>query len=161
MKHLSLPVLTALVVAVLAMACGGDDENAPAPTGTIAGGGTPAPAAPELEEGVSRIAEGAFSTALVPSGVSGFDPIDLPLEGEAETPPCAEFVFTFVWQVSETDAEAGTGLVWRLTEMGAPREIGSGPSGSATVGCGFIEAINNGGERASIDVRYLIGRRSE
>jgi hypothetical protein len=68
-------------------------------------------------------------------------------------------VFTFTWQVAE--AGAGTGLVWQLTEMGAPREIGSGPSGSATVGCGFIEAINNGGERASINVRYLIGRRSE
>jgi len=151
----------ALFVAVVAMACSGDDERTPDPTGAIAGGGTSAPVAPQLEEGVSRIAEGTFSTVLLPSAVSGFDPIDLPLGGDIEPPPCAAFVFTFSWQVSEAEAGAGSGLIWRLTELGAPREIGSGPAGSATVGCGFIEAINNGGERASISVHYLVGRRSE
>ena len=155
MKRIYIAISIALVVVVLAMACGGDDQ----PPATTSRGVTPA--APQLEEGVSRIAEGAFSTALVPRAVSGFDPIDLPLEGGTETPPCAAFVFTFAWQVGEADSGAGTGLVWRLTEMGAPREIGSGPAGSATVGCGFIEAINNGGERVSINVHYLIGRRSE
>ena len=158
MKRLAATSLAVLVI-ILAIACGGDDESTPGPTETAGAGGTPAPAAPQLEEGVSRLAEGTSSTALLPSAVSGFDPIDLPLREGVEPPPCAEFVFTFTWQVAE--AGAGTGLVWRLTEMGAPREIGSGPSGSATVGCGFIEAINNGGERASINVRYLIGRRSE
>jgi hypothetical protein len=139
------------------MACGGDDENTPEPTGTITGG-TSAAAEPQLPEGVSRLAEGASSTALLPGAVTGFDPIDFPLEEGAEPPPCSAFVFTFTWQVAESGA--GSALVWRLTDTGAAREIGAGPSGSATVGCGLIEAVNNGGERISLSVRYLIGRRS-
>jgi hypothetical protein len=148
-----------IVMAFVVIACGGDDENTPEPTDTIAGGTAPSPAAPELPEGVSRLAEGASSTALLPSAVTGFDPIDFPLEEGAEPPPCVAFVFAFTWQVAEPDA--GSGLIWRLTETGAPREIGSGPSGSATVGCGLIEAVNDGSERISLNVRYLIGRRSE
>ena len=148
-----------IAVAVVATACGSDDENTTEPTGTITGGNSAAAAEPELPEGVSRLAEGASSTALLPGAVTGFDPIDFPLEEGAEPPPCSAFVFTFTWQVAESDA--GSGLVWRLTETGAARDIGAGPSGSATVGCGLIEAVNNGGQRISLDVHYLIGRRSE
>jgi hypothetical protein len=144
---------------LLLAGCGGDDENPP--IATAIGESTPGPASPSLDAGVARLAEGTFSVALVQGAVSGFDPIDLPLERDAEPPPCSEFVFTFAWQVGEADGDAGTGLVWRLTEMGAAREIGSGPVGSVTVGCGFIEAMNSRSERISVNVRYLIGRRGE
>ena len=142
----------------LAAACDGDDEDA-------AGSDTTQTVAVllsqrvQLEEGASRLAEGAFSTALVPTAVSGFDPASLPLEGQREPPPCADFIFTFAWQVRE--ATPAEGLVWRINEDGVVREIATGASGDATVGCGFIEAVNTGSERVTLDVHYLIGQRGQ
>jgi hypothetical protein len=111
----------------------------------------------QLEEGVSRLAAGAFSTGLVPGAVSSFDPILLPLEGQREPPPCEDFVFAFAWQVRE--ATPAEGLVWRINEDGTAREIGTGASGTANAGCGIVESVNNGSEMVTLDVHYVIGQR--
>jgi hypothetical protein len=52
---------------------------------------------------------------------------------------------------------SGVALVWQQTVDGETTEIGSGPTGSLTVGCGAIEMVNTGEETIPVDVHYLIG----
>jgi hypothetical protein len=140
--------------------CGGDEGSGSEITPTVALTSVPLGQA-ALEEGVARLAEGTFTTTLQAGAVSGFDPQKLPLEGTNEVPPCAALVFAFAWQVTQPVPADDTGLVWRLTEMGVPTEVGSGPVGTATIGCGFIEPVNTGDEAIIVNVHYLIGRRTE
>jgi hypothetical protein len=147
-------LLACLGLTIAVAACGGDDESesesSPNPTVTDTAIG-----AVELEEGVARLSEGTFNAILAPGAVSGFEPIELPLEAQATPPPCETFQFTFAWLAR--DNNPAEGLVWRLNESGQLTEIGSGPSGEATIGCGRLEVVNNGGEPFTVDVYYLIG----
>ena len=162
-KRLGFGALLAFGVLLAVAGCGEDAKQGANEDGSATGSASPAdatpvPPAPELAPGVSRLSEGTFTSTMDPGGVSAFEPISLPLELGAETPSCASFVFAFGWRVIEPSPIADNGLVWRITRMGAPEEIGRGASGTATVGCGFVEAVNNSGARMTLSVHYLIGR---
>ncbi|HEV8574601.1 MAG TPA: hypothetical protein VGR43_07820 [Dehalococcoidia bacterium] len=162
--RLAFLALIASVVLILIASCGDDAKEGAggSPTGSVTpADGTPAPPPPELAEGVSRLSEGTFTATIDPEGVSAFEPIALPLELGAETPPCESFVFVFGWQVVEPIPIEDAGLVWSVTRMGAAEEIARGASGTATVGCGFLEAVNHGDARMTLNVHYLIGRSDQ
>jgi hypothetical protein len=88
----------------------------------------------------------------------GFEPLDL---SDGDAPPCATFVFLFGWQVQDPYPPEGVDLAITSTRMGATETIGEGASGTATVGCGFIEVRNDSAFPISMEVRYAVARMTE
>jgi hypothetical protein len=73
-------------------------------------------------------------------------------------PPCEQFAFVFAWQVVvPSDPASDVALFWKSAESGTPTEIGRGPTGTATVGCGQLTAVNEATEDVAVLVDYLIG----
>ncbi len=140
---------------------GTDETPASDPTPTPVNEPAPSPPAPELGEDQTKLAEGTLVSTLLASGVASYDPTVFPLDGGATPPPCAGFVYLFNWQVTEPYPADSVALVWRTTRMDSTQEVGRGASGSATAGCGILEAKNDGGDRITVAVHYIIATTGE
>jgi hypothetical protein len=171
--------LAALTAALtLLLACGGDDDDGDAPTGSITpigtkaetatpseaptagdgeGGAAPTPAEPIIDEDLRRIGGGELTETIAAGATYSFDPLGFPLDPGEETPPCASFGFTFTWQVVDPYPPDSVDLAWQLSRMGGPIVIASGPSGGTTVGCGLVDAANRGQAPITVAVRYVTG----
>ncbi|MGH9203024.1 MAG: hypothetical protein ACRD2A_17500 [Vicinamibacterales bacterium] len=150
-----------LLPLILLMACS-DDENNGAETPTpSANAEAPAPPVPELEPSQHKIAEGTLTTTINSGAVSRFDPQELPLETGNALPACAAYVFAFGWQVSQPYPPDEVDIVWRTERMGEVAEVASGASGTASIGCGYLETVNNSSFTVIVDAHYLIAEISE
>lgn len=143
-----------LFLTLTALACSSDSGPAGSsspgpPSGTEK---APQPPAPTIQPGQRKIGEGSFTTAILPGATAGFDPLKLPLDTGVELPPCTAFGFDFGWQVKDPYPPADVNLVWRSSSM----EVGSGASGTASVGCGLLEAINKSAFKITLDAHYII-----
>lgn len=126
----------------------------PAPESTTAAAPTPRP--PVLEPGVAKIGEGTMTFSLLPEGEYRIDPLALIQPGTA-TPPCAAFVFAFSWQITDPFPPGSNQIVWRITQQDVTQDVGQGASGTATVGCGQLIALNDGPDTINVSVWYKQG----
>ncbi len=154
-----LPIALVLCLGAVFATCGDGQEGASsrestAPTAT--GEKAPPPPLPELAAGLQRLSEGTFETTIQPGGRAGFDPLQLPLDTGVEQPSCAAFVFAFSWQVKDPYPPENVDVSWLSTRAGGPEEVASGASGTATVGCGFLETANNSTFAVTVQARYVI-----
>ena len=181
-----LVLMLAMALPALYLACSSDSDNGSSaspsavasasfsPRGTFAPGetktATPSPPppsagetpgpppAPAFSSGVSKTAEGVLGFTLLPGVKNSFDPIVFPADPGLQQPPCPQFVFAFGWTVTDPYPPDNVSLTWRLNRQGqSVVDIGSGPTGSQTVGCGAIEAINNSPVNVTVSIHYLTG----
>lgn len=130
-----------------------------AATATPASGGSPAPDAPVpvLDANTKKIGEGTISFVLVPGQSSPIDPIGLPLPAGATPPPCAAFVFSFGWQVTKPNPPGDAKVTFKIDRQGVVEQVASGASGTASVGCGLLTAVNEGDGEMSVSMHYFQG----
>ncbi len=136
--------------AILLMACSGGMS----PTVPLA----PPARAPILEGSVRAIGQGRIELSIQPGQSSSIDGLRLAIQAGIAAPPCAAFVFAFVWQVTQP-YPAGTASVEFIgNRMGGTFTVGRpGPEGSGQIGCAGLDAINRGAMPVKIEVRYVIG----
>lgn len=116
----------------------------------------PTPKPPGLDPGVSKIGDGTMTFVLVPSGQFFVDALGL-IQPGTETPPCAAFVFSFSWQITDPFPVRDNSVTWRLTRQDATEDVGSGAAGTAAVGCGQLAAVNMGADEVTISLHYFQG----
>ncbi len=172
MKWLALAGVSAALA--LAVACGGDDDEATptdtpgglTPVGTkdatptplaSDGAGPPSPVDPTLDEELTEITSGSLLEAIPPGTVIQLDPLGIAVVAAGRTPPCDNFAFDFTWQVQDPFPPDGVDLVWQFIRDGEAIEVAVGPSGEQAIGCGLLEAENRGAEPITVAIRYRIG----
>ena len=153
-------VLSLLAVAVVACA---DEASAPDEVG-VGGEQSPGvgsiarPPAPDLGEGVREIGGRTITLAPSPGLVATITPYELELADGEQRPPCDRFVFSFGWQVVDPASPPDDfQLVWTFNGGAGAEDIGLGARGTARVGCGVINILNETGQDISVDIDYLVG----
>ena len=71
-------------------------------------------------------------------------------------PPCDKFVFSFGWPVIDPFPAEDVDLRWLWGPEGNTEGVGEGVSGIASVGCGNIQARNNGASKLSFEAHFKI-----
>lgn len=143
----------------------GDASASPSSTGsgaataTLAPSGSPAPDAPVpvLDANTRKIGEGTISFVLIPGQSSPIDPIGLPLPAGATPPPCASFVFAFGWQITKPNPPGEAKVTFKIDRQGAVEQVAAGASGTSSVGCGLLTAVNEGDGEISVSMHYFQG----
>ena len=169
MSTLSRCLLTlalALTLGVLLSAC---DGGGPKPAATVSPGAgaaiaspTPTPEPPhaaELEFG-SDIKELYRDDTEIPIGAGasyGFDNLALAGKRGVQAPPCAAFVFLLSWQVRQPYPSDEVDLRIKTLSMDIPTEIASGASGNVSVGCTYVQIVNDSDVDVAVDMRYGFG----
>lgn len=158
----AVPVLALAGLALLAAACGDDDEPGASSTpgtataATATPGTLPQPTSiplkPTLPAGVRALGSG-YRTFSLKSGVGGeMDTLQAARDAGIVPPACAGFVFSMHWSVDGPGA--------RLAKVesviqGTAAEVGTGAEGRATVGCSLLRF--SAPDTAFLNVAYLIG----
>lgn len=124
-----------------AIACGGGAAE-PRPTPTLL--------PPELSPALRVIGEGTVALDVAPGQRQFIEP--LKLAATFGTPPdCASLAFLFRWRVNGRDELRFEGKL-----QGSVVAIEQGNTGSASVGCMVIEAVNDGDKPVTGDLRYYV-----
>ncbi|HET8943929.1 MAG TPA: hypothetical protein VFO59_04040 [Dehalococcoidia bacterium] len=131
----------------------GQPSLSPTPAPTAA---APTPRPPSLAAGVRKIGEGTMTFTLLPEGEFPLDPLAL-IQPGTTAPPCAAFVFAFSWQITDPFPPGANTLIWRITRQDVTEDVGLGASGSDTVGCGQLMAVNDGPDTINVSVWYIQG----
>lgn len=164
-------VLFAVVLSSLGLACSGDDDASgptavitpagtkdetptPAPNG---GGPAPSPADPQLDEDLQELTSGELEATVEPGGTYEIDPLAITETAVGSTPPCENFAFDFTWQVTDPYPPDDVQLVWRFIRDEGDVDIANAPAGEQTIGCGLLDAVNNGRTAITVAVRYRVG----
>ncbi len=115
-----------------------------------------APHAPpiELDPGVEERREEVTELTFLAGATVGLEPVQL---AGADFPSCATFVFAFSWQVREPYPADGVILRVFRTRMENKELLAEATSGSATVGCSFIEFVNASYVPITVELRYVVG----
>jgi hypothetical protein len=172
-------IVLLLVTAAFAAACDGDGGSGvtvapgdgPTATPAAASGGEPSPTVaagasptseqppaapvPDVDPSLEVLNLGEMNLSIGAGETYGFEPLDL---AEGEAPPCAAFVFLFGWQVQDPYPPEGVVLTVTSTRMGGTETLGEEASGTATIGCGFVEVANGSDFPISVQVRYAIAQ---
>jgi hypothetical protein len=130
--------------------------TSPAAVSPTAGEAPEAPV-PDVDPSLEVLNLGEVSLSVGPGATYGFEPLDL----ADEAPPCAAFAFLFGWQVQDPYPPDDVELTITSTRMEATETIGEGTSGTATVGCGFIEVNNGSAVAISMQIRYAVAQQTE
>src|SRR5574341_824254 len=138
---------------LLLAACGNGSESNTATSNPSATATekAPAPPTPPVQPGAQIVAEGTLSSTIIPGGTARFDPLTLPLNTGAEAPPCESYVFSFGWLVTDPYPAENVDLRWQWAREGSSEEIATGASGTASLGCGFLEAVNRGASKITLE----------
>ena len=159
MSTLSRCLLTlalALTLGVLLSACDGDDGKVtPSPAATVRPGAgtaiaspTPTPEPPhaaELEFGpdIKELYRDDTEIPIAAGASYGFDNLALAGKRGVQAPPCPAFAFLLSWQVRQPYPPEGVDLNIETLSMDNPTEIASGASGNVSVGCAYVQIVNN------------------
>ncbi len=131
-----LPLLTAVVIAC----SGGDSEPRPTPTLMP----------PEISPALRILGEGSLVLDVPPGQRQFIEPLKLAATF-GTSPDCATLAFLFRWRVN------GKGeLRFEGQLQGSVVAIEQGNSGSASVGCIVVEAVNDGARPITGDLRYYV-----
>jgi hypothetical protein len=176
-QRIAPPLLLAL--AALAAGCDGDGgaKVTVAPTATVAPsdgasptaepsqappvetspttGEAPAAPVPDVDPSLEVLNLGELNLNIGAGESYSFDPLQL---ADDEEPPCAAFVFLFGWQVQDPYPPEDVELTITSTRMGSSEMIEGETSGTASVGCGFIDVTNESDYPISVQIRYAIAR---
>jgi hypothetical protein len=153
-------------LAALAVACNGGGSDATvepgaevSPTAGVvtspAAGEAPAAPAPEVDPSLEVLDTGELNLHIGAGQKYGFEPLEL---AGLEPPPCAAFVFLLGWQVQDPYPPEGVALTIASTRMGSSETIDEETSGTASLGCGYVEVSNRSAFTISVQVRYAIAR---
>jgi hypothetical protein len=136
----AIPGVLSLLAGML-LACSGAGSE-PDPTPTLL--------PPELSPALRVIGEGTLELNVAPGRRQLIDP--LRLAAAFGTPPdCASLAFLFRWRV-----DGGAELRFEGQLRGSVVAIEQGNSGSASVGCIVVEAVNDGDKPVTGDLRYYV-----
>jgi hypothetical protein len=134
-------VCAASLLAAFVVACGGGDSG-PRPTPTLL--------PPEISPALRVIGEGSLDLDVAPGGRQFIEPLKL-AEAFGTPPDCASLAFLFRWRVH------GNGeLRFEGQLRGSVVAVEQGNTGSASVGCMVVEAVNDSSKPIKGDVRYYI-----
>ena len=123
------------------MACGGADPG-PRPTPTLL--------PPEVSPALRILGEGSLRLEIAPGARQLVEPLKL-AKAFGTPPDCASLVFLFRWRMDGAQEV-------RLESQfrGSVVAIEQGNSGSASVGCMVVEAVNDGKQTIHGDLRYFV-----
>jgi len=153
-------LLLSLTIALAACGSGSEgDTGTTSPSPTVVEEAPPPPT-PAVESGAQVVAEGTLSSTIAPGGIARFDPLTLPLNPGAEVPSCESYVFSFGWLVIDPYPAEDVDLRWQWAKEDGAEEVGTGASGVATIGCGFLEAMNRTGSKITVEAHYVIASTS-
>jgi hypothetical protein len=124
-----------------ALACSGGDST-PRPTPTLL--------PPEISPALRIIGEGTLLLDVAPGQRQFIEPLTL-AQAFGTPPDCASLAFLFRWRVDGKDQLRFEGQL-----RGSVVAIEQGNAGTASVGCMVVEAVNDGDDRVTGDVRYYV-----
>lgn len=166
-------LIVLLAAVAVVSACNGDGKSS---TATPTGGDTPAaetspspgvaitpsPApqapVPDVDPSLEVLDLGEISLSLEAGQTYGFEAQNL---AATDAPPCAAFVFLFGWQVQDPYPPDDVSFAITSTRMEETETLGEEPSGTATIGCAFIEARNDSAFAITVQLRYAIAQQTE
>ena len=132
---------TIALLAGVEIACsGGDSERRPTPTLLP----------PEISPALRVIGEGSLDLDVAPGGRQFIEPLKL-AQAFGTPPDCASLAFLFRWRVH------GNGeLRFEGQLRGSVVAVEQGNTGTASVGCMVVEAVNDSSKPITGDLRYYI-----
>jgi len=161
----------ALALAALLTACDGDGGKVTSsPSATVspgpgsAGSPTPTPEPPhaaelEFETGVKELYQDDTEIPIAAGATYGFDNLALAGKRGVEAPPCPAFAFLLSWQVRQPYPPDGVDLRVETLSLDIPTEMGSGTSGNVSVGCTYVQIVNDSDVDVSVEMRYGFGEK--
>ena len=161
----------ALALAALLTACDGDGgKTTTSPAATVSPGpgiaGSPTTtaepphaAALEFESGVKELYQSESEIPIAAGKTYGFDNLALAGKRGVEAPPCPAFAFLMSWQVRRPYPPDEVDLRIETLRLDIPTEIGSGTSGNVSVGCTYVQIVNDSDVDVSVEMRYGFGEK--
>ena len=161
-----LTLALALTLGVLLSAC---DSGGPKPAATVSPGAgtaiaspTPTPEPPhaaKLEFGpdIKELYRDDTEIPIAAGASYGFDNLALAGKRGVQAPPCPAFMFLLSWQVRQPYPPDGVDLRIETLSMDNPTEIASGTSGNVSVGCAYVQIVNNSDVDVAVEMRYGFG----
>jgi hypothetical protein len=158
-----------LALAALLTACdGGGGKVTPSPSPSvdpgpgIAGSPTPTPQPPHAAElefgtGTKELYQDDTEIPIAAAATYGFDNLALAGKRGVRAPPCPAFAFLLSWQVRQPYPPEGVDLRIETLSMDSPTEIASGASGNVSVGCTYVQIVNNSDVDVAVEMRYGFG----
>jgi hypothetical protein len=133
-------VCTIALAAGASLACGGGESPRPTPTLLP----------PEISPALRVIGEGSLDLDVAPGGRQFIEPLTL-AQAFGPPPDCASLAFLFRWRVH------GNGeLRFEGRLRGSVVAVEQGNTGSASVGCMVVEAVNDSSKQITGDLRYYV-----
>ena len=160
----------ALALAALLIACDGNGGATRSPVATVSPGPgaaaspTPTPEPPhaaelEFETGVKELYQDDTEIPIAAGKTYGFDNLALAGKRGVKAPPCPAFAFLMSWQVRQPYPPDEVDLRVQTLSLEVPTEIGSGASGGVSVGCTYVQIVNESDVDVSVEMRYGFGEK--
>jgi hypothetical protein len=138
-----LPLIAGCAALLLVAACGAGETAEPAePTPTLI--------PPAIDPRLKVIGDGSLALDVPPGGRQTIEPLLLAQKAGA-SPSCAGFAFLFRFRT-----HGGEKLRFEGDVRGSTVEVFSGAEGTVSVGCMVVEAVNEGDDRLTGELRYFI-----
>lgn len=119
---------------------------------------TPPPASvelPELPTDATPVTEGTRTLQLQSGAIAELDPVQVAVEDVGQAPACAGLVAVWAWESAPEGA--GGNVTVDAIRQGGGEQVGSGPTGSASLGCMLLRFRNGGPGQVEITVQYAVG----
>ena len=118
-----------------------------------------APHAAELEFGpdIKELYRDDTEIPIAAGASYGFDNLALAGKRGVQAPRCPAFAFLLSWQVRQPYAPDGLDLRIQTLSMDNPTEIASGAAGTVSVGCAYVQIVNNSDVDVTVEMRYGFG----
>lgn len=132
--------------------------SSPTPEPTVTATPTQPPATvelPELPVGATVVTEGTRTLQLQSGAIAELDPVHVAVDDVGSAPACAGLVAVWAWE--SVPEGAGGNVTVDAIRQGGGEQVGSGPTGSATLGCMLLRFRNGGPGQVEITVQYAIG----
>jgi hypothetical protein len=110
---------------------------------------------PDLPAGATVVTEGTRTLQLQSGAIAELDPVRVAVDDVDSAPACAGLVAVWAW--TSTPAGAGGNVTVDAIRQGGGEQVGSGPTGSASLGCMLLRFRNGGPEQVELTVQYAIG----
>jgi hypothetical protein len=126
------------------------------------GNGQPGPARdtvpmPELDDGLRSLGSGVLDIALDPGQTRDLDPLNMAINLGITPPACADFVLAFTWGLRLPNPAGDAKVGFAGERMGGRFEVAAAaPSGSATIGCALLQAVNESRVPVVVQLRFVV-----
>jgi hypothetical protein len=138
-----LPLIAASAALLLVTGCGAGEPAEPAePTPTLI--------PPAIDPRLRVLGDGSLALDVPPGGRQRIEPLVLAQQSGA-SPSCEGFAFLFRFRVNE-----GAEVRFEGDVRGSTVEVFSGAEGAVSVSCMVVEAVNEGDDRLTGELRYFI-----